>query len=396
MSHQRNISSSRRPDSRRRRAYILIAVLGIATVAASVGVAYLEANSTSMPEADNRFYKMRAQYLAESGAELAKHYLLYPPTTVALDSYWTGGSNIAIDATSDSTSVTVTPHATQKDRYKIVSGGIAKDFTGAVRGKKSVTADVVVPPVNKWSFTQAMLASSSIYVPSKVRINGDVQSNGTLSGAGYCSGTISASGAAFWIGGGAPSIVNGAAAVAMAQARTSYYKTYTLNGQTYNAYTWSGTSMTAAEATALNAVNMTSTNPGRVIAVPTGTFRLRDNASLNGTLLVAGTLEFDDKTIVTAVSGFPAAVVNGDVNARANGSDITFNGSLICAGTVNDNNQDAVKLDVNGAAVLWGSITTSASSTLFTFTYDSSRSWFYNLESTAKREPITVVKWTEN
>lgn len=400
MSHRRNITSSRREDSRRRRAYILIAVLGIATVAASVGVAYLEANSTSMPEADNRFYKMRAKYLAESGAELAKHYLLYPPTTVALGSYWTGGSNIAIDTTSDSTSVTVTPHATQKDRYKIVSGGIAKDFTGAVRGKKSVTADVVVPPVNKWSFTQAMVAAGSVSVPSQVRISGDLHSNGSAAAplltGGYCNGTVSSSGTTLWLGSGSPTVKSLQPAISLPKALVSSYQTYKVRGKTYTAYAWASDKITAADATTLNAIDMSSTNPGRIIAVESGNFTLKNGAQINGTLLVDSRLEFEVNTQVTAETGFPALVVIGDIRSGAAAGSLTVTGPVIVGGDIQDNNNNNTAINVTGTTILRGGFDFKKSSSQLNISTNSDRNWFYDFESAATRQPITVVKWTED
>jgi len=64
---------------RTRRGYILIVVLGLTLLVTSLGIAFLEANSTAMPEAFNRLHAARAQYLAESGIHIASHYLIVPP-----------------------------------------------------------------------------------------------------------------------------------------------------------------------------------------------------------------------------------------------------------------------------------------------------------------------------
>src|SRR5437868_4593548 len=96
-----------------RRAYILAVVLGLAAVMSAVGIAYLQANSTVMPESVNRYGALRAMYMAESGVAIANRYLMFPPTTVGLGSYWTGSTGLAVDTSNDRTDVTISqPSAT--------------------------------------------------------------------------------------------------------------------------------------------------------------------------------------------------------------------------------------------------------------------------------------------
>ena len=55
----------------RRGAYILIVVLGLTAVVTTLGWAFLDAQSTVVPEAVNWVGAIRSQYLAESGIALA-------------------------------------------------------------------------------------------------------------------------------------------------------------------------------------------------------------------------------------------------------------------------------------------------------------------------------------
>ncbi len=393
----RNPNLRARRSGSRRRAYILIAVLGISTVAASVGIAYLEANSTSIPEAENRYYAMRAQYVAGSGVELAKRYLLNPPDSVPMGDYWRGASNIAIDATSDSTSISVNAHATQKNRFRIVSQG--RSLSGSsTRGKKSVRAEVIVPPTEVWNLPFGLLAKSTITIPSRARVVGNLHGNGAVTGLGYCNGAVSACGTALWLlGSGPPTSVRSLAPAQSAPAITlSKYKSYSLRGKTYTAYVWDSNSMDASQAAALNAISMTSTNPGRIIAVRDGNFRFNSDANFNGTILVSGNLEFEPRVSVTAVVGFPGVVVTGDVVAQSNGSQLTVNGAAIVGGKLSDNNRSGARIGIRGSTVLTGSIEIQDSTSQVVLDWDPGRCWFYNFEQAATREPITVVRWTED
>lgn len=384
--------------TRGRRAYVLILVLGLATVVSSLGIAYIEANSTAMPAASNRKFAARAQYLAESGVELAKHYLLYPPTTVAIDDYWRGGNNIAVDATSDFTSVAVAQHATIKDRFVISAAGVAKDVDGSVKGKKAVRAEVLLPPGNIWDLRHALVGkSATTSIPALVQINGNVHGNGALTGSGTCTGAVSACLTALWLGGGPPtSVTSLAPAVALPAASTTYYNTYTLRGTSYSAYLFDANQMTSADTTALNAIDMTTTNPGRVIRTRTGDFRMRAGTVLNGTLLVVGKLEIDGAVQIVAHTGFPSIVCTGNIEATQANDTLTVTGPILCGGGILEQGKTRVNFTSNGAAVISDSLQITGTQSLFRFNWSTDRSWLYNFESAPTRQPITVLSWRED
>jgi hypothetical protein len=182
-----------------RRAYILLVVLGLAAVVTTLGWAFLDSNSTVAPEAVNWTGAIRAAYLAESGVALATHYLSYPPTTVACGGYWTGASNIAIDATSDYVSVTVTQSAGDPYQFTIAAEGVAHNGDGSIRGKHTCTAQVLRSPDPKWHFCEALVGTTALSVPSSVRVTGDIFVNGSLSSQAWCQGNVSATGSIFLI-----------------------------------------------------------------------------------------------------------------------------------------------------------------------------------------------------
>ncbi|MFQ5429367.1 MAG: hypothetical protein ACE5E1_03565, partial [Phycisphaerae bacterium] len=286
---------------RRRRGYVLLLVLGIAAIVTSLGIAFLEANSTVMPEAANQFYGIRAQYLAESGVDIGTHFLMYPPTTVAPDSFWPGAAGIAIDATSDFTDISVIQDALDPERFVVTAVGVAHDPAGAVRGKRTITADVIRPVNNKWQIPYGLLGGTMI-VPATVTVQGDIHANGMLTGLGSCQGNVSAVGVATWTGSGPPaSVTSGATPFTPPAPNPLVYGSYTINGTTYTAYAYAQAMMTSLDADALNAIDMSATNPGRIIIAPPGDFSLDSNAALNGTLVVNGNLSLCGGATVTAV-----------------------------------------------------------------------------------------------
>lgn len=374
-------------------------ILGLATLVSTLGIAFIEANSTAMPSANNRKHATRAQYLAESGMELAKHYLLYPPTTVPFGDYWRGGNNIAVDATSDFTSVTVTRHASIKDRFMIDSRGVSRGFDGSTKGKKAIKAEVLLPPGNIWDFRRALLGKSATFsIPAGVVITGSVHGNGSLTGSGTCTGEVSACVTALWLGGGPPTAVRSLApAVAMPTASIAYYTNYSLNGKVYSAHVYDNSNMSAAEATALNAIDMTATNPGRVILAKSGNFTFRDGARLNGTLLVSGgRLELENNTQIVAQVGFPAVVCTGEMQMQADDNVVDITGPIICGDVISDRGRNRIRLTARGVTIVTNSPTMSGTASQMRFIWDADRSWLYNFETPPTRQPITVLSWREN
>jgi hypothetical protein len=178
---------------RHRRAYILLVVLAFTALASALGMSFLEANSTVMPEAVNYHGMVRAEALASSGVALASHFLLYPPTNLSLTQYYTGATGVTLDSTGDYLDVSVarsdawSPAQTDLNLYRISATGVAKDPGGAIRAKRSATAEIQAPPIGKWQFTQAFISSTlALVVPTRATITGDVHSNGNISGTGSC------------------------------------------------------------------------------------------------------------------------------------------------------------------------------------------------------------------
>jgi len=394
-------SPARRRRHSFRRGYILVVVLGIAVVVTTLGIAFIEANSTAMPEAMNRVAASRARYLAESGVDVATHFLLYPPTTVAVGDYWAGALGIAIDATADYVDVAVAQDPTDESIFEIKATGVSHDFDGYVIGKHGIAAKVLVPGPPKWEIPYAYLGTTHTTLPGSEVILGDLHVNGDLTAGSKCQGNVSATGTIAWSGSGPPaSIVPFAAAYVAPSIDPALWASYELVGRTFAALTHTGPVLTVAEATALSAQDLSATNPGRVILAPPGDFVVEKDAVLAGTLVVTGNLYLEQRVTITAAGDFPALVVTGDVFMSKSGPigqnpAVTIDGSLLCGGQIVDQGIKKIELNVTGAAVMVG-MDLSENDGLYTFTWDADRASFWNFEPTAVRDPITILAWKEN
>lgn len=381
---------------RGRRGFILIIVLGLTVVVTALGMSFMESNSTAMPEAMNRSASVRARYLAESGIALGMHYLMYPPTTVATGEYWKGGTGIAIDLTNDYTDVLVSQDATDESVFTITATGIAKDPDGSVRGKKSSAAEVIVPDDGKWHISYGLLGTT-MDIPATVAVQGDIHANGNLNGLGYCVGNVSASGVATWPGTGPPaSVTSGADLVARPPADPALYAAYNIRGDSYTAYAYSSKSIDSGQASSLNAIDMSATNPGRVIIAKQGNFELKQDGALTGTLIVEGDLKIRKNVVLTALPGYPALVVTGDILMADNDMVSGINGSVICGGAIDDGDKQNVSLKIMGACIAGNGFNFARTNGAYVLTWDQNMATFWDFQKSSEQSPITILSWKED
>src|SRR5205823_4486234 len=120
-------------------------------------------------------------------------------------------------------------------------------------------------------------------------VTGDIHTNGALTGTGWCNGALSACGTVSWTGTGSPtSSTPSATAVTAPSTNLMKYAIYTIRGKSYTATAYSSGTMRDTDATALNAIDMSATNPGRIIVATNPPLAFRLNANLNGTLVING------------------------------------------------------------------------------------------------------------
>ncbi|MBN2560688.1 MAG: hypothetical protein JXQ75_07150 [Phycisphaerae bacterium] len=385
-----------------RRGYILIVVLGLTAVVATLGWAFLDAHSTIVPEAVNRLAAGRAQYVAESGIDFGTHFLMYPPTTVPKGTYWTGSSGIAVDETADYTDVVVVRDGTDPNLFTITAVGVAHDLDGSIRGKHTITAEVLVPPKPKWEIPYALYCGKKLEVPATATVHGDIFTVDKLKGSGWCDGNLFATGDIEWTGGGPPASINPNQQPFPAPLmQPSLYQTYNIRGTQYSAYSsWPHSNIFYWEADQLNAQDWSGTNPGRIIYI-NGDFELEAWVELHGTLVVNGKLSIDGPGIeVTAVDDYPALVVKDQIEFKSYNSGLTVIGSVLCGKEIKDGGKN-VFMDVTGACMTQlkdgeHGFNTGGSNDTLRFNWDAGRSTFWDFARSADVLPITILSWKEN
>ncbi len=403
------MNMERNPHSRRR-GYILIVILGFAAVVASLGLAFLDSHSTVMPEAVNRYGAIRAQYMAESGVALASHFLMYPPTTVTGCAYWQGASNIAVDASSDYTNVTVVQDASSADMFTITALGVALNPDGTVRGKRTVTAKVIRPAGLRIKMPYALfgnaaaMTSNTFVIPSSAQIYGNVHAQGgSIWSAGFCNGAVSATDSVCWsaCGGTGPpaSVTPSAASFSAPPLSPGTYQTYTLNGTTYTAATAATGDWAVGEGAVITTIldGSMATNPGRVI-YRSGNLNLRNNFNVNCTLAVTGVLTINGSGIqVTAVQDFPALVLSGNLTFGSANRSASFVGPVYIGGYLMDANNSGAALDFTGTCIIRRGFFLNKTDGTYRFTWDCDRAIFWDFANVTLGEaPITILSWKEN
>lgn len=393
--------------SRNRRAYILVVILGFAAIATSLGLAFLDANSTVMPEAVNYVGAMRAGYVAGSGVGTAAHFLMYPPTTVSYGQYLTSMNGVSPDGSTDYFDVSVlrsdawVPPKSDLNLYRITAVGVATDGDGTPRAKKSITAEVIVPLTGKWNIPYANLSRGNLAIGSIQKVYGDAHANANLSGPGFCNGKLSACGTCLWSGTGPPTSMTSLApsVTPIPAGNPALYSSYTIQGKTYTGYTgFANLTITASDATSLNAINMSATNPGRVIILPAGTVRIRSGVNLTGTLVANGIVQFEDPSTIniTAVQDFPAIVSSSDIQMLSDDCTVNITGPVILGGRINFNNKDRTSVNITGPLIVQQGVTGTKSTDSLICTYSATRAVFWDIENAPTPKPLTVLSWKEN
>ncbi len=408
--------------SQRRRAYVLIAVLGLSTIVAALGLSFLELHGTAVPEAINYDRSVRARYVAESGVAIAKHYLMYPPKDVDADdsdAYYTGDSALAVDASADYASVAVqrsdswSPQGTDLNLYRITAVGVAHDAANEkILAKHTVAAEVVVPPQRKWQIPYALLDRDMLNVISGVCVTGNIHANDAVNlnlGSSY-SGNVTSTGTVrselvlgiFTNACGNSKITCNASAIVCPTGNTTKYENYILNGRHYSAYVYGSSTMNQSNAAALNSIDMSETNPGRIIVYKGGNLRLRANSgsvSLNGTLVITnGNLEFQDAGtyVIHAVENFPALVLPQNLlMTNSDNTNVTINGPVLCVGDIDLGSRRNSKLEINGPLIKTGAFANirGGGDAGKIDLKQSGTSTFWDFES--EPMPITVLSWRE-
>lgn len=381
------------------RAFVLALALGFAATAAILGYSFAARTASSAPLAWNRTSGIRARQLAESGISIAARMLLDPPSGVSACNYWTGtgSGGISIDGSSDSCVISVTRSTVDPRIFTVTSTGNASDGAGVQRSKRTVTADIVLPPPNRWCVGQAYLASGNQTLPSRLKFYGDLHVNGNVTtSSAWSQSVVSATGTAYWgsFGGFGPpsSVLQNQPGKVMPTIKSSDYSSYSINGTSYSSISW--TSDINFWNSIANGGAVTASNPGGIVVCKSG---IRLGAGLNfvGTLVSSGTLRLDGSCTLSAVSGYPAIVVGGDLEVTTDYIDVTINGPVLVAGVMRKNNRQS-QITINGTFISTGSIDTALTGSTLDVHWTSGGSTFYNFGGMTDKQPYTIIRWSES
>jgi hypothetical protein len=375
---------------------IVMVVVALATV---LGFAMVSASSLQSQTAGNLRYTSVAEYLAESGGQLALYYLQYPSASpVAIPSgYYPGQTGLtfgtAVKGTAD---VTVTYNSTTK-LYTITSVGKATtDGGGTISKTLTATASVV----KNFKQTTAVSTSSDVRLPGLCTVVGALETNAQLNAATGSAVTGLAKYRTFT---GLGSVPNRQALTAsetvtvpsLASIR-SYAGSYTYNGQTYNAQYLTATTLS----------NQTLPTASDAVTNPAGIYWTDHNVQFSGGVTLNGTLVITNGKLtianlialantVTPKTGFPALVIQSDLEVTAVSASLTCNGLVWTGGGLKTGALLSI-VNINGAFIAAGAvpITTTYPGTI-SISYDASKVAIPDFSSTnTVTVGVRVVTWS--
>jgi hypothetical protein len=359
---------------------------------------------------------MSADYLAESGINLAMYYLQYPENAPALnvDGYWSGtGGAVALASSIDGTvNVTVTRDASDKWTYEIVSAATAGTNSNT-RVTRTGGARVYVR--NEYQIKHAGAFNNNASVPVGTAFTGDVWSykslglksgvpSASVSGVGYCKTATTGVG---WVNpaGGFKAVVLQTAA-SPDNTLINLYKTYIASDVTYNCdvIPTSTASLTGSVGTLTKTTS--ATNPAGIWyrnATSGGAFVLNDNVTINGTLVVEGDLQIKGTGIViTPQAGYPALIVTGTLEIFQPSKNITTNGATY-VGTILKSNGTPLSaavssiFNVNGGLLigtLSGTPVSASYNVVTVVKYDATKAKAPDLTSSLRTATgVSIQRW---
>jgi Tfp pilus assembly protein PilX len=398
------------------RGIALILVVGVVALASVLGWVMLSSATLQTRAAANHGRLSSADYLAESGLNIALYYLQYPEKAPGYSTnfsglgYWGGtGGDISLSSSVPGTvSVSVTQDPDDKWSYEITC--TAKSGTN-VDTMLTRTTGARVYVRNEYQVKHAGAFNGNTTVMPYMNFVGDVWSaktfglrlgspTPTVSGVVYCKTLNSGVG---WV---TPS--NGVAAIPSADNPApsigtnglNKYPTYVIDDVTYSRDLLNVSSL------ASTTIDPTASNPAGVYyrdGSSGGDLQINDNVTINGTLIVEGNVQIRGANVViNAQNNFPGLVVTGNLEIFQSNKNLTVNGLCYIGGTLRSNGitpplASISKFNVNGALLMGttgSGSTMSGYNVLTTVTYISAKA--KAPEMTANyRVPtgVSIVRW---
>lgn len=394
------------------RGMALLLVVAVLAIATALGYVMLSSATLQNRAAGNQVRLATADYLAESGINLAMYYLQYPDRAPTLNAqgYWAGtGGDLAIASSIDGTvNVTVTQDASDIWSYEVVS--TAKAGTNS-ETKITRTTGARLYLRNSYSITKAAVFNGNISVPGYWSVQGDVWTSkrlaiptgsvtGSITGSGYCATKLTGTGYTQPIGGW-KSLPNADWPSPSGTNDLNLYTTYSWNDASFSADTISAGSLGSVTKVP------TATNPAGVLykdATSGGAMVLNADTVIYGTLVVKGDLQIKGANVVIyPQAGFPALIVTGTLEIFQPKYSLTANGVVFVGTTVKSNgSRQAVAADnstftVNGALAV-GTVSGTPITTPWTVTtvikYDAAKAVAPELTSVQHvSKGVSIARW---
>lgn len=364
--------------------FMVVSVIGVATV---LGLAVLGESTTNAILSENAARQAQAEYLSESGVQLAMFYLCNPdraPAGTSPNGFYTGEQGLSLGSNLDGTvDVSV---SLQGSNFVITSVGTAQ---GQATGTMTTTVKMAFTQKPKTNFTKAVSFVADGYFPAGSHVTGDVEIGGWYSRSGLATITGAVTYAHSMLHDANSSVLPPTQTVSAPSQNISNFSTYTYQGGTYSGQQLASNNVLAS-------LGATVSNPGGVYYA-TGDVTLNTGVTINGTLrVINGNLIVKGAGItVTAQQGMPAVVVDKQIKFSGNSRSLGVQG--VCwAGTGVGPATASCTLSVNGALSMpTGATVPSNFQGQFNLTYDSSRATLSQpFSSDGEAVPsVCIVQW---
>ena len=330
-----------KPVATRRRGIALIFVMLAMAVASVLILSLLNTEAVHAQISSTSTVRVQAQYLAESGLNLAVYYLKNPSSSPIALIYGTSGNvhypgetGIAINGMAGTVDVAVTNPA---------NGMFAITSTGTFDGT-AVTATSSIAIGKMKQFTYAGYFIGPVTLNSKTSVTGGVITNGPLqqSYVGQVSGasTTSSSGTSADL-----QDPNSGYPISMLH----YLPTYFYKGKTCTAK-----AITANFAGGTLSDDDTTSNPANVWYIGQSGIKFTGTTTLAGSLVTASgmSVTITGTVTITPVANMPALVVGSDLTFNATTAAVTANGPTYLGGQVKGTGTTTnANFNVNGVLI---------------------------------------------
>jgi hypothetical protein len=395
-------------------------VLSVVAIASVLGLAMLNTSALQVHAGANQAKLVSADYLAESGINIAMYYLQHPDRAPSLnaDGYWAGmnGQYHLPNGALGTLVVGVTRDASDSWTYEVAaSATISADGDGSPITRNAgarvyVRNEYVMKP-------GAAVSNNAITFNGPIITTGDVYSGKTMAlkigtstplinGAGYAPSWTTGVGYTTPRDGYRSLGSDSGTQVAPTNSDVNTYKTYDSGGTTYNASVLDALTSLLSGLLGILTRQPSASNPAGVVykdARSGGAFVLNDNVTINGTLVVEGDLQVKGANItINPQPGFPALVVTGNVEIFQSGKSITTNGLTYIGGQLKSNGTPllpslASTFTVNGGLV-FGSQTTTPIAASYnvktTLNYNAAKAQAPELSSALRSSKgVSILRW---